>query len=487
MPEAPAKTYAPALALLVAGAFFMEILDGTVIATALPQMAVSFGARAVDLNVGMSAYLLTLAVFIPASGWVADRFGARSVFCTAICIFTAASILCGISNGLFTFTAARIVQGIGGAMMVPVGRLIVLRNTSKGDLMRAIATITWPGLVAPILGPPLGGFITTYASWRWVFYLNVPLGLIGLAFAAALIPNHRSEARRPLDWIGFALTGLACLALMNAFDLIGRPDIGWALAGGMLAASLAFGILAVRHAFRHPTPLVDLTPLRIPTFVVTVYGGSLFRIAISTVPFLLPLMFQVGFGLDAFASGLLVLAVFAGNLAIKPATSPILRRFGFRRTLIVNGLIAAASIFACALISPQTPTFVTLIILFVGGMSRSMQFTANNALAFADIPDGGMGGANTLFNMLQQMSMGLGIAVGAIALRLAETLLPAPSAAATIGQFHLAFALVGAMALVALIDSLSLASGAGGNVSGHAPPRGGRRFGLIGSSNRKEG
>ncbi len=252
------------IALLVASAFFMENLDGTVIATALPQMARSFDVAPVDLSFGMSAYLLTLAVFIPISGWAADRFGSRTVFASAIAVFTASSILCGLSDGLWTFTAARVVQGIGGAMMVPVGRLVVLRSTEKANLMRAIATITWPGLVAPILGPPLGGFITEYANWRWIFLLNLPLGLIGLGLSFWLIPNLRETHGRPFDGRGFLLSGSACVAVMYGMELIGQrsSNLLWAACAIGIGALLA--VAAVRHMRRKEHPLLDLGAARIP-------------------------------------------------------------------------------------------------------------------------------------------------------------------------------------------------------------------------------
>jgi EmrB/QacA subfamily drug resistance transporter len=444
------------VALLVAGALFMEQLDGTVIATALPQMAKSFAVVPVDLNVGLSAYLLTLAVLIPASGWIADRFGARTVFASAIVIFTVSSILCGLSNTLWEFIAARVLQGIGGAMMVPVGRLIVLRNTEKQHLMAAIAYLTWPGLAAPLLGPPLGGLITAYTSWRWIFFLNLPLGFIGIALALALIPNERGEGRGPFDWPGFVLAGLAGFGLIYSLETIGRGGAHWPLASLLLAASLAIGVGAVWHALRTAHPLLDLAPFRVATFRIVVRGGTVFRAAITALPFLLPLMFQIAFGLDPFASGLLLLAVFAGNLGMKPATSMVLNRFGFKTTLLVNACVAIATIFGCALLSPQTPLPVIIAVLFVSGLARSMQFTTLSTLAFADLQKIRMSGANTLFSMLQQMATGLGIALGAIALRLAG-IAHAGSDVVTPRDFHIAFAVIGVVALTALLDFRRLA------------------------------
>src|SRR6202158_2030489 len=229
MTASPTQT-STTISILVAAAFFMENLDGTVIATALPDMGKSFHVSPVDLNIGITAYLLMLAVFIPISGWVADRVGARSVFVSAIAIFTVSSILCGLSNGIVTFTAARIIQGIGGAMMVPVGRLVVLRTTEKHNLIDAITFITWPGLIAPVVGPPVGGFITTYASWHWIFFLNVPLGIIGMALSSRIIPNLKEDHVKPFDWIGFVLCGTACVTFMYGLELIGRQNTQWSTA-----------------------------------------------------------------------------------------------------------------------------------------------------------------------------------------------------------------------------------------------------------------
>jgi EmrB/QacA subfamily drug resistance transporter len=444
------------IALLAAGALFMEQLDGTVIATALPQMAASFAVEPVDLNIGISAYLLTVAVFIPASGWVADRFGARTVFAGAIAVFTLASVLCAASGSLTQFTLARILQGVGGAMMVPVGRLIVLRTTEKAELLRVIAFLTWPALTAPVIGPPLGGFITTYSSWHWIFLLNVPLGAIGLALALALVPNVRGAARA-FDWRGFLLTGVASFGLMYGLESVGRGRVDWRFTAPLIAVGLAAGIYALRHAHRAPHPLLDLSPFRVPTFAVTVSGSILVRSAISAAPFLLPLMFQLAFGLDPFDSGLLLLAVFAGNLGMKPATNFVLGRFGFRPTLIWNGVLAIATIFACGFLTATTPVVVIVAVLFLSGLSRSMEFTTINALSFCDLDQARMSGANTLFSMLQQISNALGVAGSAIMLRLAGLL----HTGDLTGDFHLAFWAIGCIGLAGIWRFRQLAPDAG--------------------------
>lgn len=460
---------ATALALLVAGAFFMEMLDGTVITTALPQMARTFGTEVVGLSVGITAYLLALAVFVPMSGWIADRHGARTTFASAIGVFTLSSVLCGFAQNVPEFTLARVLQGVGGAMMVPVGRLVVLRNTEKRDLVRAISTITWPGLVAPILGPPIGGFITDHASWRWIFFLNVPLGLVALVLALRMVPNVREEARPPFDWPGFFLIGAACLALTIGLDRFGGETVPWLQVAALLAAGLLFGALAVRHLRRSDHPLVRFDALRIQTYAVTIWGASFFRCAIGATPFLLPLLFQVGFGLKATQSGLLVLWVFAGNLAMKPATTLVLRRLGFRRTLLLNGVLVALTLFAIALLSPTTPYPLVAVILFAGGLFRSMQFTALNTLGFADVPPDLMSGANVLQNTVGGLTFGSGAAIGAIALHFAAWLHHSPGAAPSLADFRVAFLVVGGLALISLFDAFRLPPAAGREVSGHRP------------------
>lgn len=453
-------------ALLVAGAFFMEFLDGTVIATALPDMARDFGVTAVELNIGISAYLITLAVLIPASGWIADRFGARAIFTLALAIFTFASVFCGLSTEVHIFVAMRILQGVGGALMVPVGRLAVLRTTPKHQLIKAIATLTWPALVAPIIGPPLGGFITRYASWHWIFFINVPLGLAAIILSLRIIPDIRETERRSFDLSGFITTSVAMVSLVTAMERLGdrQPQIWPTLA----LAALGFGCLlySIRHFRRAAAPMVRLDALQVPTFRVTMYGGSLFRASISAVPFLLPLLFQVGFGMDPFHSGLLVLAVFVGNLTIKPATTPLIRWLGFRRLLLINGALNVCSLLACALLTPQTPVWAIMLILYLGGVFRSIQFTGVSTLAFADVPAAQMSDANTLFSTASQLAVGLGITLGAIGIRLGEqvgdwlhlTELPGIS-------FRLSFVFIALICLVGMIDSLHLAKTAGSSVS----------------------
>lgn len=454
-----------ALPLLVASTFFMENLDATIITTSLPAIAHDFQVAPSQLSIGMSAYLVALAAFIPASGWLADRLGPRRVFPSAIALFTLASILCAMSTSLTMFTLCRVLQGLGGAMMVPVGRLVVLRNTPKSDLVRAIATITWPGLAAPVLGPALGGFISTHWSWPWIFLINVPLGLLAIVVALGLIKPSPGQ-RKPFDFPGFVASGVGASLLMFGVELASRTPADWPAVIGCLVIGLAAMAWSVRHFARVPHPLVNLSALRVQTFAVTVWGGSLFRIAIGSAPFLLPLMFQLAFGMSAVTSGLLMLALFAGNLGIKPMTTPLMRRFGFRRMLLTNGVLVAVGFAACAVLSADTPLWLIAAVLMFGGMCRSVQFTVLNTLGFADVPPDQMGGATTLFSALQQMNSGMGIAVGALVLKMTEVAGAAPFSPAS---FRWTFAIMALIALAGIIDGLRLKADAGAHVSGHVP------------------
>jgi EmrB/QacA subfamily drug resistance transporter len=455
---------------LIAGAFFMENLDGTIIATALPQMARSFHVGAVNLNIGMTAYLLTLAVFIPISGWVADRFGSRTIFAAAISVFTLASLLCGYSHTLTQFTLMRILQGIGGAMMVPVGRLIVLRSTPKEQLTQAIAYITWPGLTALVLGPPLGGFITTYFSWHWIFFLNLPLGIIALVLTLLWVENFSLDEHHPFDWLTFLLAGFASTGAVYGMEKLGGDGAQWHQPVTILALSALSGVLAIVVARRKPaTSLIDLESMKLKTYSLSVYGASAFRISVSVLPFLLPLMFQIAFGLNAFTSGLYLLALFAGDLSMKSIVIPVLRRFGFRQIIVVNGIITAASIALCATLGPGTPVLLLLAILFFHGGCRSLEFTCMTTLAYTEISSTQMSRANGFLSAIIQLSMGMGVAVGAITLRLVAHANGHSAALPHLRDFHIAILIMATLALGPVLDALGLPPNAGAATSGHQP------------------
>jgi EmrB/QacA subfamily drug resistance transporter len=453
--------------LIVACALFMENLDSTAIATALPTIAAAFGESPVHLSLAITSYLFSLAVFIPISGWVADRFGARRVFRLAIGVFVLGSILCGFATSVGELVLARILQGMGGAMMVPVGRLVLLRATAKADLVRAMAWLTVPALIGPVLGPPLGGFITTYLNWRWIFWINVPIGVLGIVLVSLFIPDAREEGPPRLDLRGFLLSSVGLLGLVAGFETIGRGLMPPGVTLVLLAAG-ALGVgLYVWHARRTPHPVIDLDLLQVPTFRASVIGGFLFRIGIGAIPFLLPLMLQAGFGLSAFNSGLLTFAAAAGAMLMKATAAPILRLFGFKRVLIVNALISSAFIAANGLFQPTTPHLLILAVLLAGGFFRSLQFTSINTLGYADIERARMSRATSFASMMQQLSLTVGVGTGALLLNLSMATRGDPHLSAA--DFTLAFFVVAILAALSALAYVPLAAGAGAEVSGRLP------------------
>jgi EmrB/QacA subfamily drug resistance transporter len=452
--------------LIVACALFMENLDGTVITTALPQMALSFGTTAVHLNIGVTAYILSLAVFVPISGWVADRLGGREVFRAAIGIFTLGSVLCGLCNSTEQLIAARVLQGFGGAMMTPVGRLVMLRSIDRGDLARAVSYLTVPAQLGPVMGPVVGGFMTTYFSWRWIFFINVPIGLLGMLLVTLYIDNRAEGQRRPLDWLGFLLTGSALTCVMYGVESIGRRGEDPLLGAMFLGIGLTLGSIALLHFRRHPMPLLDLSLLRIPTFRANFWGGLLFRMSIAT-PFLLPIMLQLAFGMSAFVSGLFTFTTAAASLVMKMTAVKVMRRFGFRSVLVWNGFITASSLAACGLLTPSTPPLLIVAVLLFGGFFRSLQFNTLQTVAYAEVPAPQMSAATTVASMVQQLGNGFAVAFAALLLQLA--LAWRGTDVPDLEDFRLAFVAVGCLSLTSILFFLPLGKDAGAEVSGHRP------------------
>ena len=455
------------LALLVAGTFFMENLDGTIIATAAPAIARDLGVAPVDVNLAMTAYLVTIAVGIPVSGWLTDRFGGRRIMMSAIAVFTVASLLCALSVNLPMLVAMRVLQGVGGALMVPVGRLVVLRVTSKRDLLDAVAYLTWPALVAPVVAPALGGWITTVASWHWIFLINLPLGVVAFVVAARIVPALEEVDVAPLDWFGFLLCACTLAALLVGLEFLGPSGGGGLVPTAILASALGLGIGTAVWFRRSPHPLLRFGALRLQSFRVSNLGGGVYRMVISAVPFLLPLMFQVGFGWSPVRAGLLVLLLFLGNVAIKPATSPLIRRLGFRTVLvgsILGGLVVLVGI---ALVRPSSPLPLLCAVLVLSGVFRSVGFSAYNSLQFADVEQAGMTDANTLASTLQQVAVGLGVALGAVILR-AVDLAAGPGTLGPVTPYAIAFAVLAVLMLHPLVEALVLHRGAGDEVAGRS-------------------
>jgi EmrB/QacA subfamily drug resistance transporter len=452
------------VAAIVACAFFMETLDSTVIVTALPRMAIAFGTPPVRLSLGLTAYIITLAIMIPASGWIADRLGTRNVFCGAIGVFTLASIGCGFSNSLGQFVLARILQGTGGAMMSPVGRLVVLRATERKDLVRVMNFVTLPGLIGPIIGPPVGGFITTYLSWRYIFFLNVPVGLMGMVLVFGWIRNFYGAARQPFDAVGFVLNGAALGILIYGMGLLGNRGVSRDGAT-LVVVGLALGVLAVGHAMRARHPLVDLSALRVRSFNVVNAGGSFFRIAISGPTFLLPLLLQVGLGMSAFASGLLLLVHASGDFAAKLVTTRLIRSYGFRAALVWTTVGFAGLIGACGFFTAATPLYVILPVLFVSGVCRSLQMTSQTAFQFAEIPPAGVTAASTLSSALLQIVRAIGVSLAAAVLSLSLAL--RGGITLDLADFRVGLVAIAAMALGSLFWYWPLHPHSGAELSGH--------------------
>jgi EmrB/QacA subfamily drug resistance transporter len=471
------------LPLIIATALFMENTDSTVISTSLPMIAQSLGTDPIALKLALTSYLVSLAIFIPISGWMADKYGARTIFTTAIGVFMAGSLACAGANSLEWFVIDRFIQGAGGAMMVPVGRLVLLRSVQRSEVVQALATLTIPALVGPIVGPPLGGFITTYFDWRWIFFINIPIGVLGIVLATIFVPNVREEDTPPLDFIGFVLSGFGFALLMLGFASGGRHLIPAEISTGCVVIGAICLVLYVFHARRTPYPVLQLRLLKIPTFRISVVGGFLFRVGIGAIPFLLPLMLQVGFGLSPLASGSLTFIAAVGALFMKTMAKRILERTGFRRLLIVNAFIGAGFVAANGFFTPETPHWLIMIVLLVGGCFRSLQFTSLNAIGYAEISNREMSYATSLSSALQQVSLSIGVAFGAFVLEAAASLDGNPViTAADFGPAFWAVAMVSALAGFVFIG---LSPTAGAEMSGHRivkekPPSTGLGDGMSG-------
>ncbi len=453
------------LPLIIATALFIENMDSTAISTSLPQIAAELGVEPVALKLALTTYMLALAVFIPVSGWVADRFGARNVFVTAIAVFLAGSLGCAASNGLGELVAARFVQGVGGAMMMPVGRLVLLRSVEKGELVRALSWLTVPAMLGPILGPVVGGAITTYAHWRIIFLINIPMGLLGMWLAWRHVPLLRQPVA-DLDWRGFLLSSGGLSLAMFGLSAIGRGLVPGAVLAACMLCGAALMAAYVWHARRHPHPLLRLDLLRIPTYRVSVLGGSLFRLGIGATPFLLPLMLQLGFGMNPLQSGMVTFTSTAGAMLMKFIAPAVLRRVGFRPVLVWNGLVASLLMCVFGLFRADTPYALMVGVLLASGFLRSLQFTSINAIAYADVDQARMSQASSLAAMAQQLSLAMGVTIGGFALTLAGRFTGAPGDAPV--NFTWAFLAVGLVSALSVLQMRRLPPDAGTELAGRA-------------------
>ncbi len=453
--------------LIVAVALFMENMDSTVIATSLPAIAADIGSNPLSLKLALTSYLLSLAVFIPMSGWTADRFGARTVFAAAIAVFMVGSIGCAMSSSLPDFVIARILQGMGGAMMTPVGRLVLVRSIDKRELVNAMAWVTVPALIGPVIGPPVGGFITTYASWHWIFLINIPIGLVGIALTMRFIDPVRADDLERFDGTGMLLASLGVAGLAFGLSVAGLDLLPWtvvvALIGGGAVAMTAY----VFHARKVAAPPLDFRLTRYPTFRAALAGGFLFRLGIGALPFLLPLMLQIGFGMTPFQSGLVTFATAVGALGMKTVAARILGRFGFRLVLVVVGAISAIFLAACGAFTPVTPLSMIFLVLLVGGFFRSLEFTSINTIAYADVDARELSRATSLMAVSQQLAISAGVAVGALVVE--STLRWKGAVAISADDFWPAFLVVAAISGSSALLFARLPRDAGAEMSGHTP------------------
>ncbi|WP_085043954.1 DHA2 family efflux MFS transporter permease subunit [Ensifer aridi] len=457
--------------LILAVSQFMEQMDSTVISTSLPAIARDIGAGPITLKLALTSYMVALAIFIPLSGWMADRFGAKRIFRAAIIVFVAGSVLCAFSGSLVAFVLSRFLQGMGGAMMTPVARLVLVRSAPRSELVSAMALLMIPALVGPLVGPPLGGFITTYFSWHWIFLINVPVGIAGYVLSGIYLPEMELRIPPPVDILGFLLGGIAAAGVVFGLSVISRAALPPAVGIASVSAGITASLLYIFHARRHPAPVLDLRLFRDSAFRAAAIGSAVFSISVGAVPFLMPLMLQIGFGLNPFQSGLITFFGAVGAITTKFLARRVLAFAGFRTTLIVSAVGAAAMTFANGFFTPATPYLVMISILLIAGFARSFFFTSVNALSFADIEDADASKATSMSAVLQQISLALGVAVAGAILEIETAISIGPL---RLQDFQVAFMIIAAANLLAAIPFLAMAKNAGASVSGHRPPIGER-------------
>jgi EmrB/QacA subfamily drug resistance transporter len=436
--------------LIVACPLFLQNLDTSVMATALPSIARSLDVETLHLNLAITCYLLSLALFLPASGWLSERFGPKRVFCGAILFFTLGSALCGASQSLSELVLFRIIQGIGGALMVPVARLILLRSIPPARMVSAMIWFTVPGGIGRMAGPLFGGAIVTVMSWRWIFLVNIPFGLLGIALAMKYVEERREPSNQSRDLVGFALTALTLVGLVGGLETAGRDLVPDWVTIAMLVAGTAGGYGYHRHSQRNPDPLIDMSTLRYTTFRASVLGGMPLRIAVGASPFMLPLMLQLGFGLSALTSGLLTVATAIGALCTRTVMATALRTIGFRRLLIGATFLTSLSYMAYGQFSPTTSHVMIFCTLLIGGLFNSLGMVGLNTLGYSEIPKPKMSHATTLATMAQQLSISLGVAIGASLLSLTAWARGHDIAHLGPHDFMPAFVAVGCITLISL-------------------------------------
>jgi EmrB/QacA subfamily drug resistance transporter len=450
--------------LILAVALFMEQMDSTVIATSLPAIAADLNVGPITLKLALTSYMVALAIFIPISGWMADKFGAKKIFRIAIAIFVVGSICCAVSSSVVEFVVSRFLQGMGGAMMTPVGRLVLLRTTKRTELVSAMALLTIPGLVGPLTGPPIGGFITTYFSWHWIFLINVPIGVIGIWLATIYLPEIETINPPPMDGKGFILSGLAASGVVFGVSVVSLPALPPIIGISAMVVGFICGFWYLQHAKHHPAPILDFKIFRNVTFRAASVSGTIFRVSTGAIPFLMPLMLQIGFGLNPFQSGMITFAGAIGAITTKFMARRVFAATGFRSVLIGAGIVGAFTTLANAFFTPNTPYPLIMIFLVTAGFARSFFFTGTNALGYSDIEDAQASQATSMASVLQQISLALGVAFAATILEVSSFM---SGAHLQLSDFHTAFMVVAAVSLIAIFPLITMDRSAGAAVSGH--------------------
>ncbi len=436
---------------LVAVAFFMESLDTTILNTATPVMSHALGVSVLSMKSVLASYTLSLAVFIPISGWMADRFGTRRVFAAAIGVFTLGSLLCGLAPDIHLMVACRILQGLGGAMMVPVGRLTLVRTFPKSELVRAMSFVAIPGLIGPMLGPLAGGLIVGYLHWRMIFFLNIPIGAAGLVLVYLHLPDYRGAASKPLDLLGLILFGSGIALLSYVLEIFGEHTLRPAEVLGLLALSLVLIFGYGLHALKAPYPLLQLGLFRIRTFAAAVSGSFVTRLGIGGAPFLLPLLYQVGLGLSPIQSGLLIMPQAAAAMSTKFLMPTLLARLGYRTVLVSNTVILGLLLMLFATIGPGTPIWLIVLQALAYGALTSTQYTSMNTLVYADVPQPDASSASSIASTLQQLSISFGVAAAGLTTVFFVPQSGRPSTGAITGGLHEAFLVLGAFTMLSTL------------------------------------
>jgi EmrB/QacA subfamily drug resistance transporter len=464
-PKTTALTIKRYLPWVVATALFMEQLDSTIVNTAIPSMAVSLGVLPLSLKAVVSSYILSLAIGIPVSGWIADRYGTRRVFASAVAIFTFASVLCGLSVNVPMLVAARILQGLGAAMMTPVGRLAIILTFPKSELLVAMNFVIIPALIGPLLGPTVGGLIVHWLSWREIFFVNVPMGIVALLIIYRHMPDYRGGASRPLDVVGLILFGAGTALLSWLLGIFGGHDFDVTSAGVLFLLSLSLLAAYARHARRLAYPLLRLSLFKLRTFRVAVVGGFVTRLGIGGMPLLLPLFYQLGLGLPAWESGLLMIPNAAAAMGMKLLSARILRRHGFRRTLIANTVLLGLTICTFSLVTPSTPLATIVLLGLAQGFFNSLQFSSVNSITYADIEPAESSMATSIASTCQQMSLSFGLACGSLIAAWYLGNLPQSEQVAVTNALHNTFLTVGGLTILSSLSFWTLRPHDGDNVS----------------------